>query len=193
MNIDISVDELDILNIKEGQSATLTIDAIDSKTFEGTVSEIDTDGTNSGGSTKYTVTLSVARDDNMLSGMSVTASILTDSAENVLTIPASALQEMGGTTFVYTSEDSDGNLSGKTEVKTGLSDDSTVEITGGLSEGQTIYYEELSGSAIDTSDDSSNQQQMGGGMMGGGQGGPGGDNGNGGGGMPQGGGPGGNS
>lgn len=190
MNIDISVDELDILNIKEGQSASLTIDAIDSQTFEGTVTDIDTDGTNSGGSTKYTVTLSVIKDDNMLSGMSVTASIVTDSAENVLTVPASAIQEAGGTSYVYTSEGEDGTLSGKTEVTTGLSDDSTVEIQDGLSEGQTIYYEELTGSDIDT-DTTSSQQQMGGGMMGGGQGGPSGDM-SGGGGMPQGGGPSGN-
>ena len=38
-------------------------------------------------------------------------------------------------------KDADGNLSGETEISTGLSDGSTVEITDGLEEGAAVYYQ----------------------------------------------------
>ena len=130
----------------------------------------------------------------MLAGMSATATITTSSSEDTLTIPAAAVHQKGGKSYVYTSEDEDGNLSGETEIETGMSTDSTIEVTSGLTEGETVYYTELSGSTISSSTDSNSQQMMGGmpsGDMGGGGGMPsGGGNGggNGGGGMPSGGG-----
>lgn len=193
MLITISVDELDILSVKTGQAVSVTLDALDGQTFDGTVQSIDTTGSNSGGVTKFTVTISVPKTDDMLSGMSATATITVGSAENVLTIPAAALQEEGDTDYVYTSEDENGNLSGKTEVTAGLSDDNTVEITEGLSEGQTVYYSMNTGTTISNDDSSSSTFNMMGGGMGGGTMPSGGNAPSGGGGnMPSGGGPGGN-
>ncbi len=181
MDVSISVDELDILSVEEGQSVSVALDAIDGQTFDGEVSNIDTEGTNSGGSTKYTVTVRIPKDDDMLVGMSATATITTESAEDVLTVPESAIQERGSKTYVYTEND-DGTLSGETEVTTGVSDGTTVEITDGLSEGDTVYYSQLTGDAISTDNDDTTTQNMGGGMA---MGGGGGD-------MPSGGGNGGN-
>lgn len=178
MDVSISVDELDILSVEEGQSVSVALDAIDGQTFDGEVSNIDTEGTNSGGSTKYTVTVRIPKDDDMLVGMSATATITTESAEDVLTVPESAIQERGSKTYVYTEND-DGTLSGETEVTTGVSDG---EITDGLSEGDTVYYSQLTGDAISTDNDDTTTQNMGGGMA---MGGGGGD-------MPSGGGNGGN-
>ena len=42
---------------------------------------------------------------------------------------------------MYTSKDSEGNLSGEVQVTTGLSDGDNVEITSGLSEGDVVYYQ----------------------------------------------------
>jgi len=165
MKITISVDELDILSVSEGEEADITLDALENQTFTGTVTAIDTTGSNSGGVSKFTVTITVPKEDDMLPGMSASASIIISSADNVLTIPAAALQESGGESYVYTSEDSDGKLSGKTTVETGLSNDSTVEITSGLTEGQTIYYKQSAGEDISASDESTSSF---GGMMGGG-------------------------
>lgn len=169
MKISISVDELDILSVAEGDEATITLDAIDGQTFTGTVSDIDTTGSNSGGVSKFTVTVTVPKETDMLPGMSATASIVISSASDVLTIPAAALQEEGGESFVYTTKEDDGTLSGKTTVETGLSDDSTVEITSGLTEGQTVYYMQSAGEDISANDSStSGMGGMGGGAMGGG-------------------------
>lgn len=140
MLLNVSVDELDINSVKTGQEAQITFDAIEDKEFTGKVTKIGNTASVNGGVAKYTVSLSVPKDDQMKQGMNASATITIESRENVITVPVSALQEKGNKTFVYTQKDENGNLSGETEVTTGLSDGSTVEITEGLSEGDTVYY-----------------------------------------------------
>lgn len=183
----LSVDEQDILSVKQGQTATITLNAVSGQEFEGTVSKVGTVGTTSGSSAKYSVEITIPKQDNMLIGMTAAATINVSESDNAVLIPLSALQEEGGQSFVYTSTDSQGNLSGKTQVETGLSNETQVEITSGLSEGDTVYYESTS-----TSSDSDNvnimmgdDSDIGGGDMGGG---PGGDSDGGNGGGPGGGG-----
>lgn len=193
MDISLSIDELDILDVEEGQSVTVTLDALDDQEFTGEITKVSHIGTNNGGSTKYTATCQIDKSDDMLVGMNATAVIDIESAENVLTIPLSAVQEENGQSYVYTTNDN-GTLGGKTTVTTGLSDDTNVEITDGLSEGDTVYYKDLSGQELTSTQNnisnmgSNMQKQNGGGQMGGGQ------NDNGGGTPPSGGngGPGGN-
>lgn len=192
MQVSINVDELDILDIQVGQAVDVTLDAVDGETYSGTVTEISSSGTSSGGSTKYPVTVEISKDDNMLAGMNATATITVSSAQNALTVPSSALTEEGDKTYVYTKNE-DGTLSGKTEVTTGLSDGTNTVITDGLSEGDTVYYESAAGKAIenDTTDTEEQDGDQNGFPGGGGNapsgGGPG-ENG-GGGNMPSGGGP----
>lgn len=178
----LSVDEQDILSVKQGQTATITLTAVSGQEFEGTVSKVGTVGTTSGSSAKYSVEITIPKQDNMLIGMTAAATINVSESDNAVLIPLSALQEEGGQSFVYTSTDSEGNLSGKTQVETGLSNETQVEITSGLSDGDTVYYESTS-----TSSDSDNvnimmgdDSDIGGGDMGGGPGGDS-DGGNGGG------------
>lgn len=73
-------------------------------------------------------------------GMSASATISIEEAENVLLLPVDALQEEGGNTFVYTSRDKKGSLTGKVNVRTGLSGGNQVAITEGLEEGETVCY-----------------------------------------------------
>ncbi len=191
--VSLSVSELDILSIKEGQTATVTLDAISGQEYTGTVTNIDTQGNTSGSTTKYTVDISIPKDDNMMLGMSASATINIAESDDAVLIPLSALQSAGGKSFVYTKQDGEGNLSGKVDVETGLSNDSQVEITSGLSEGDTVYYMDTSGDSSDSDTISyytMDTDDMGGGPEGGGDdmgGGPGGD-----GGGDMGGGPGGN-
>lgn len=157
----VSVDEQDINSVSTDQTATVTMDALEDVTLDGTVTSVSNSASSSGnGSAKYTVEISVPKQDGMLIGMSASATIVVEESENVVTIPADALQEKGTETYVYTEVDSDGNLSGETVVETGLSDGDTVEITSGLSEGDTVYYEKTGN--VSSSDTSSGMQ--GGGM-----------------------------
>lgn len=138
--VSIQVDELDILSVKEGQTAAITMDAVEDQEFEGTITKVSATASGDSSSAKYPVEITLEKTDDMLYGMSASATIQVDEAENAVLIPVNALQEEGNSTFVYTENDGDGNLSGKVEVTTGLSDGSQVEITSGLEEGDTVYY-----------------------------------------------------
>ena len=139
-SVSINVDELDILSVKEGQTATVTLDALDGQEFEGTITEVSSEASSGNSSAKYPVTITFEKTDDMLLGMSASATIHVSEAEDAVLIPVDALQEKGNSTFVYTKKDSDGNLSGEVEVETGISNGSQVEITSGLDEGDTVYY-----------------------------------------------------
>lgn len=137
--VSVNVDELDILSIEEGQTAEITIDALEEQSFEGKITDIS-QAVSGSGSTKYPVEITIGRTDDMRMGMSVSATITIDEAKDAVLVPVSALQERGGRTFVYTESSEDGTLSGETEVTTGLSDGSRAEIISGLAEGDTVYY-----------------------------------------------------
>ncbi len=183
--VSINVDELDIASVQEGQTVSLTFDALEDQTFEGEITSVSTTASSDSSSAKYPVEISLDIADGMMIGMSASATIQISEATDAVLIPVSALQERGNSTFVYTEQDEDGNLTGEVEVETGLSNDSQVEIVSGLSEGDTVYYLKAEG-------DSSEDSMQGG--MGGMQGdmpSGGGDMPSGGGDMPSGGGPGG--
>ena len=169
--LSVSVDELDINSVELGQKAVVTFDAIEDLEFEGEVTKIGNTASVSGGVAKYTITITIPKDDKMKQGMNASATITIEDREDVLTLPMNALQEKGDRTFVYTEKDDDGNLSGETEVTTGLSDGSTVEITDGLEEGTTVYYLRSESSSSGSSTDMPDMQMpdmSGGGMDGGG-------------------------
>lgn len=169
--LSVSVDELDINSVEHGQKAVVTFDAIEDQEFEGEVTKIGNTASVSGGVAKYTITITIPKDDKMKQGMNASATITIEDREDVLTLPMNALQEKGDRTFVYTEKDDDGNLFGETEVTTGLSDGSTVEITDGLEEGTTVYYLRSESSSSGSSTDMPDMQMpdmSGGGMDGGG-------------------------
>ena len=145
MLLSVSVDELDINSVTQGQTADVTFDAIEDKTFEGTVTKVSNTASASGGVAKYTVEITVPKDEKMKAGMNASATITIEEKENIVTIPVNALQERGEEVFVYTEQDDEGNLSGEQQVITGLSDGENVEITEGLSEGDVVYYQKTGG------------------------------------------------
>jgi multidrug efflux pump subunit AcrA (membrane-fusion protein) len=151
LSVSVSVDELDINSMEVGQEATISLDAIEDQTFTGSVSSIaNTSSSSSNGVAKYTVKLTLTRDDSMKPGMNASVSIVTSESKDVLTLPVAALQERGDECYVYTQKDEDGNLSGEVTVTTGLSDGTNVEITDGLTEGTTVYYQKTSSSDSDS-------------------------------------------
>lgn len=158
--VSIQVDELDILSVEEGQTAAITMDAVEGQEFEGTITKVSATASGDSSSAKYPVEITLEKTDDMLYGMSASATIQVDEAENAVLIPVNALQEEGNSTFVYTENDGDGNLSGKVEVTTGLSNGSQVEIKSGLEEGDTVYYLRT---GTDAGDSGNVFQSMGGG------------------------------
>ncbi len=141
MTVEVSIDELDILSVEVGQTAEITVDALPGRAFSGTVTEVDPIGKNSGGNTKYTITITIDRDDNMLQGMNATAILTVGVTKGVLTVPAAALTQKGSRSFVYTGFDPESRtLLAPAEVELGVSDGQTVEVLSGLEEGQIVWY-----------------------------------------------------
>jgi HlyD family secretion protein len=186
LTMTLSVDELDIADIQVGQTVEVTADAVEGKTYEGVVTKVSVAGTYSGGVTTYPVTIRIDETEGLLPGMNVDATIVLESASDVLTIPSAALQR--GNTVLLTADSpsaagGEANENGyvSVQVTTGVGDDSNLEVLSGLQEGDTVVY-------IQTSSSSNDMSMMMGGMPGGDMGGGGMPSGGGGGGMPGGGG-----
>ncbi|MBQ2931700.1 MAG: efflux RND transporter periplasmic adaptor subunit [Clostridia bacterium] len=97
MKFTITVDELDIADIKLGQIAIVDADAIPDSTFEARVTSIASEGVSSGdGVTTFTVELTIDEPGELKSGMNVNANILISEAYDVLTIPEEALMSVRG-------------------------------------------------------------------------------------------------
>lgn len=141
MTLSITVDEQDISRVAVGQSAEVEVAALRGQVFEAEVTGVANIGTNSGGSSKFTVELTLGKSGNMLSGMSATATIPLYTKMDIRTVPVAALTEEGTATVVYTSLDQEtGELTNPVEVTVGISDGETAELLSGLNSGDSFYY-----------------------------------------------------
>lgn len=141
VTLTITVDEQDISSVSVGQSAEVEVAALRGQTFEAEVTNVASIGTNSGGSSKFTVELTLERSENMLAGMSATASIPLYTKVDVLTIPVAALTEDGAVTTVCTAlDEKTGAPTSPVAVTVGISDGETAEILSGLRSGDSFYY-----------------------------------------------------
>ena len=141
MTLEITVDELDIRALRMGMAAEVKINALGGEEFTAAITSVSNTGANNGGSSKFTVELTMERAENMLVGMNASASLVLNTTMDTLTIPASALVEEGTKTLVYTGYDEENEcLTGPVEVTTGVSDGESVQILAGLNDGESYYY-----------------------------------------------------
>ena len=139
--ITLTVDELDIAQLSIGQAVTVTLDALPGQSFDGEITEIDPNGENSGGSTKYSVTVTLPRTEDMLTGMNAAVRVQLKENDGRLLIPLAAVQEDANGIYVCTGYDkSSDEATAPAAITTGLSDGENVEVLSGLSEGDTVYY-----------------------------------------------------
>ncbi len=144
MSITISIDETDILSLKDGQEAEVIVYSIsEEEVFPAVVTDIGKVADTSSGVTRYSaeVTLDVA--DGMLPGMTAEVDVKIEGVENALLIPVDALHQTSAIYYVYTSYNEETQqYGGMTEVTIGMQNDTQVEILSGLKEGDTVYYTE---------------------------------------------------
>ena len=151
LEMTLSIDELDISTVEVGQAVQITADAVEGKTFTGTVTKVSVAGTTSGGITSYPVAVRIDEADELLPGMNVDAEIVLEEAADTLAIPSSAVTRgSGNTSLVLVTQDSPSAANAVeqeapegyayVQVETGISDDSYVQILSGLQEGDTAAY-----------------------------------------------------
>ncbi len=144
LTFQMNIDELQIRNIKVGQKVTISTEAFPGDTFDGVVDRISLKGNTNNGVTAYPVIVKVEKFGDLLPGMNITGKIMIEEADNVLTIPSSALQ-IDNTVYVKT-EDATKNEdpaipSGFKSVKVviGINDGTNVEIKEGLTQDDMVY------------------------------------------------------
>lgn len=170
MKITVAVDELDISKVENGQKAEVKFDAIEDKTYEGTVESIAIEGKSSNSVTTYDVVVTIGSPEGIRLGMNGNVSITVEKKEAALVIPAEALIERNDKKYVMVSvEDSISPNNDKTqkpgeaannqstsgigrrlrssglasagklvEIKTGIENESYIEVIEGITEGQQI-------------------------------------------------------
>jgi len=93
LQANITVDEADIGDVREGQPVRFTVDAFPDRNFEGVVSQVRQQGAAEQGVVTYTV---VVRADNpdrrLLPGMTANAEIILEEQTDVLRLPNTALR-----------------------------------------------------------------------------------------------------
>jgi len=104
----ITVDELDVPKLKEGQEAEIRLDALPGRTFKGVVEDIAMEGTQSGGVATFQVAIRLESADQVRPGMSGTAEIVTAAKKDALLLPVEAVQAAGGRYFVLRPVDGGG-------------------------------------------------------------------------------------
>jgi HlyD family secretion protein len=138
MQIDVTVDEADVGQVKPGQTVSFSVDAFPDRRFVGKVSQVRLNATVQQNVVTYDVVVGVDNPDGkLLPGMTAYANIVVLTRRHVLLAPNAALrvriagQQMPGATsgsvlYVF----SDGKLRG-VPVKTGASDGQHTEIASG--------------------------------------------------------------
>ncbi|MFD1934979.1 MULTISPECIES: efflux RND transporter periplasmic adaptor subunit [Nonomuraea] len=163
-----SFTESDVTKLKIGRPATITFDALSGVTATGKITQIEPVAATSENVVQYPVTISFTKvPDEVRLGQTATVQVVTDRAEDVVTVPSVAVTTAGGQSTVTLLKD---GRQVRTPVEIGVKGTATTEIRSGVAEGDTLVPPAATGTG--------GTQQLGrfpgGGMIGGPGGGPGG-------------------
>jgi len=156
MQLDVKVDEADVSQVREGQTATFTVDAFPGRRFNARILRVDlgANASTSSASTtsttgtvvSYTAVLTLENPDQILRpGMTATAEILTAEKRNVLLVPNAALrfnpaggpQQQGGVTSVLVPRRAGGNRPER-QATVGRGSQQTVYVLGSKGQPQAV-------------------------------------------------------
>lgn len=136
-----NIDESEVGRIHTGMSMNITIGALQDLNFDAILEYISPKAVQSNGANQFEIKASVTIRDSvqMRSGYSANAEIVLAEAQDVLSVPESAIEFSGDSTFVYVVRgDGDKKNYVRTHVVTGLSDGVKIEIKKGISEKDII-------------------------------------------------------
>ena len=131
-----NIDETEVGQLTIGMNMKITIGALQDLSFDAALEYISPKAVESNGANQFEIKAAVklAKDDSKIrSGYSANAEIVLAKADNVLTVPESAIEFSGDSTFVYvlTGSANEKNYE-RRAVEIGLSDGVNIEIKKGL-------------------------------------------------------------
>ena len=133
-----NIDETEVGSLSEGMPVIITIGALQDYSFDAQLEYISPKAVENNGTNQFEIkaAVTVPADQTIRSGYSANAEIVLQEAAQVLSVPESALEFVGDSTFVYVK--GAGSDYERTPVKTGLSDGMRIEIKEGLTLGQKV-------------------------------------------------------
>ena len=149
-----NIDETEVGQLSMGIPLKITIGALQDMTFDAALEYISPKATETNGANQFEIkaAVTVSRDADaskkgaakIRSGYSANAEIVLARADRVLTIPESAIEFSGDSTFVYVLTDSTAEKNyDRRYVETGLSDGVNIEIKKGLTDKDKVRGPEI--------------------------------------------------
>jgi len=141
MIVEIRVHESSVDKVRQGQPATITVEAFPDTTFQGEVFSVaplpdPQQGFLSPDVKVYTTKVSIeSSHDSVRPGMSAKVEILVDQLDGVLFVPVQVVANREGKKLCYVMAS---NRVERREVETGLFNDNFVEVESGLTEGEKV-------------------------------------------------------
>ncbi|MFA7319726.1 MAG: efflux RND transporter periplasmic adaptor subunit [Parcubacteria group bacterium] len=137
----VQVNEVDISNVKIGQKATLTFDALADFTATGTVEAMDSLGAVSSGVVTYDVTIGFdSIDAKIKPGMSVSAAITTSAKQDVIIVPSGAVKTQNGQSYVEVLQNGSPK---QVKVQVGDANGTDTEIKNGVNVGEEVVTQTI--------------------------------------------------
>jgi RND family efflux transporter MFP subunit len=132
MKMQVSLSESDVTDVKVGQPATVSVNALPDEKLAGRVTHIGLLSSESNGVVSYPVTIVVKQSaPGLRPGMTATAEVVIAQSQGVVTVPSRAVS--GNSVTVK-----EGGKDVQKQVTTGLVGDSTTEIVSGLQPGEQV-------------------------------------------------------
>lgn len=136
-----NMDETDLPNLKVGQSATVTFDALPGQNFQGQIVSIDPSLANLRGASAVRVQVQLEQSalQKLIAsplGLNASVDVVVGQVNNAVIVPLEALQQQSdGSDAVYVIRNGQSQLQ---TVKVGLADYVSAAITSGLNAGETV-------------------------------------------------------
>lgn len=135
LKMTLDIDETEISKVSVGNEVKISLNAFEDEEYSGKITFINQIGNYSNSGTKYTATIEFDNNGNILLGMSGTASVTVEKAENVIAVPIESVMSDGNKKYVIVV---DGNNTKEVEIETGISSSAYVEVKSGLTGDETI-------------------------------------------------------
>ena len=130
-----NIDETEVGRLVEGMPMKITVGALQDLRFDAVLEYVSPKAVENNGANQFEVKAAVTavRDGKIRSGYSANAEIVLAKAEGVLSVPESAIEFCGDSTFVYVvGGTGEQKTYRRTQVVTGLSDGVNIEIKSGI-------------------------------------------------------------
>ena len=130
-----NIDETEVGQLVQGMPMKITVGALQDLKFDAALEYISPKAVESNGANQFEIkaAVKVAKEDKLRSGYSANAEIVLAEVRKALTIPESAIEFSGDSTFVYVLVGGDGEKKyERRQVVTGLSDGVNIEVKKGL-------------------------------------------------------------